>query len=130
MLILTRKPGESIYIGDNIKVTLVELKGNQARIGVAAPADTRIYREEIFLQILDENKKAAEGVSDTSLDQLSGGWKGGLKGGEKFSERPVSGGAMVPQAANPSKFLRRKSLGSERGLNKGGSPDTGGEKES
>ena len=75
MLILTRKPGESLYIGDNIKVTIVEIKGNQIRVGIEAPSDQRIYREEIYLQILDENKKAAQGVlSDTSLEQLSGGW--------------------------------------------------------
>jgi carbon storage regulator len=58
MLILTRKPGESIYIGD-VKVTLLELKGNQIRVGIDAPKDVRIYREEIYLQIMEENKKAA-----------------------------------------------------------------------
>lgn len=59
MLILTRKPGESIYIGD-IKVTIVEIKGHQIRVGIDAPPEVRIYREEIYLQIMEENKMAAE----------------------------------------------------------------------
>ena len=75
MLILTRKPGESLYIGDEVIVTVVEIKGNQVRVGIKAPADKRIYREEIYMQILEENKKAAEGdISGSVLDQLSGGW--------------------------------------------------------
>ena len=60
MLILTRKPGESLYIGDQVKITIVEVKGNQIRVGIEAPAALRIYREEIYVQILEENKKAAE----------------------------------------------------------------------
>ena len=76
MLILTRKPGESLYIGDEVVVTVVEIKGNQVRVGIKAPADRRIYREEIYMQILEENKKAAEGdISGSVLDQLSG-WQG------------------------------------------------------
>ena len=82
MLILTRKPGESLYIGDNLKVTIVEIKGNQIRVGIDAPPEYRIYREEIYLQILEENRKAADaGVSGDALEQLSGTWKGGSNRG-------------------------------------------------
>jgi carbon storage regulator len=76
MLILTRKPGESLYIGDDIKITIVEIKGNQIRVGIDAPKDKRIYREEIYLQILEENKSAAatpEGF-DQGLDNLTAAW--------------------------------------------------------
>lgn len=59
MLILTRKAGESLYIGDDIKITVVEVKGPQIRVGVAAPREFRIFREEIFIQIQEENKEAA-----------------------------------------------------------------------
>lgn len=59
MLILTRKAGESLYIGHDVKVTIVEVKGNQVRVGIAAPADLKVYREEIYRQILEENQKAA-----------------------------------------------------------------------
>ena len=51
MLVLTRKVGESIAIGDQIKIRVVEVKGNSVRIGIEAPADFRIYREEIYIRI-------------------------------------------------------------------------------
>jgi carbon storage regulator len=66
MLILTRKPGESLFIGDEVKVTIIEIKGNQIRIGIDAPKDLRIYREEIYLQIIEENKAAAGFDEDES----------------------------------------------------------------
>jgi carbon storage regulator len=78
MLILTRKPGESLYIGDDIKITIVEIKGHQIRVGIDAPRDYRIYREEIYLQILEENKQAAEGTSGSELEGLEN-WKGSGK---------------------------------------------------
>jgi len=59
MLILTRKPGETLYIGDDIKITIVEIKGHQIRLGIEAPREFRVYREEIYQAILDENKSAA-----------------------------------------------------------------------
>lgn len=59
MLILTRKCGESIYIGDKIKVTVVEVRGNQIRLGIDAPKEYRIFREEIYRQIVEENREAA-----------------------------------------------------------------------
>lgn len=94
MLILTRKPGESLYIGDNLKVTIVEIKGNQIRVGIDAPPEYRIYREEIYLQILEENKKAAEaGISGDALEQLSGSWRGASKVGSgetKHSSKRVA----------------------------------------
>ena len=76
MLILTRKPGESLYIGDTIKVTIVEIKGHQIRVGITAPQDMRIYREEIYVQILEENKRASEmsGSVDAGLEGLSAAW--------------------------------------------------------
>lgn len=78
MLILTRKPGESVYIGDDVKVTLMEIKGNQVRVGVEAPASVRIYREEIYLQILEENKSAAALSKDTdaNVSGIAKAWKG------------------------------------------------------
>jgi carbon storage regulator len=77
MLILTRKPGESIYIGDGIKVTIVEVKGSQIRLGIDAPSSVRIYREEIYEQIMEENRQAAAVVSEAGelgLDSLSAAW--------------------------------------------------------
>ena len=58
MLVITRKPGQSVYIGDGIKITLHGIRGNQVRIGIEAPPEVKIYREEIYLQILEENRLA------------------------------------------------------------------------
>jgi carbon storage regulator len=129
MLILTRKPGESLYIGDNVKVTIVEIKGNQIRVGIEAPSDLRIYREEIFLQILDENKKAAEGAVDSSLDQLSGGWKGVAGGASSGAEqRPLKRAGAGFQAASPSVMVKRRTASADKDASRVSSPKTEGEK--
>lgn len=60
MLILRRKAGEAISIGDNIRVVIVEVKGNHVKIGVEAPIGVSIYRDELLSKIRAENKKAAE----------------------------------------------------------------------
>lgn len=67
MLVLTRKAGESLMIGDNIKITVTEVNGNQIRIGVDAPRDVKINREEIYQRILaeqqaEEDKQAGPGA--------------------------------------------------------------------
>lgn len=60
MLILTRKLGESITIGDDIKITVLGIHGRQIRLGVIAPAKVVVHREEIYHKIQEENKKAAQ----------------------------------------------------------------------
>lgn len=59
MLVLTRKMGEVVTIGDHIRIKVVEMKGNQVRLGIEAPNDMRIYREEIYLKVQRENQVAA-----------------------------------------------------------------------
>jgi carbon storage regulator len=59
MLVLTRKVGEAIAIGDQITIKVVEMKGSQVRLGIEAPADFRIYREEIYLKVKEQNRLAA-----------------------------------------------------------------------
>jgi carbon storage regulator len=54
MLILTRRVGETLMIGDNIALTVVDVKGNQVRIGIAAPPDVAVHREEVFERIKHE----------------------------------------------------------------------------
>jgi carbon storage regulator len=66
MLVLTRKPGESIRIGDNIKLTIVDVDGNNIKIGIDAPRTVAIHREEVYKRILDENKKAVSSGNDLS----------------------------------------------------------------
>lgn len=55
MLILTRRIGESLMIGDNVNVTVLGIRGNQVRIGVNAPKDVAVHREEIYDKIQHEN---------------------------------------------------------------------------
>jgi carbon storage regulator len=56
MLILTRRVGEALKIGDNIDITILSIKGNQVRIGINAPKDVPVHREEIYSRIKDENQ--------------------------------------------------------------------------
>lgn len=60
MLVLTRKPGEGILIGDDIRITVVEIKGGGIRIGIEAPPDKKIYRQEIYDRIRQENQEALQ----------------------------------------------------------------------
>ncbi len=55
MLVLTRKSNEAIKLGDDIIITVVEIKGNQVRLGIAAPANIRVYRKELYDRIKKEN---------------------------------------------------------------------------
>jgi len=74
MLILTRKLGESITIGDDIKIQVLEIKGKQVRLGIDAPRTYTIHREEIYQRIQDENKLAAQ-QAPISLKTFSEMWK-------------------------------------------------------
>jgi len=66
MLILTRKLGETIRIGNEIRVTILDAKGRQIRIGIEAPSDVTIHREEIYQMIRKQNILAAEGGRDNA----------------------------------------------------------------
>ena len=58
MLALSRRINESIMLGKDIEITILEIKGDQVKIGVVAPRSVPVYRKEIFLQIEEENRKA------------------------------------------------------------------------
>jgi len=64
MLVLTRRPGESIVVGENIVVTVIEIKGGQVRIGIDAPREVEVYREEIYEQVKQENLTAIANVDE------------------------------------------------------------------
>ncbi len=65
MLILTRKLGESIIIGENVKISIVEINKNNIKIGINAPKELSIYREEVFLKIKEENThSSSSGIID------------------------------------------------------------------
>ena len=69
MLVLTRKKEQAIVINDNIEITIIDIQGDQVRIGINAPKNISIFRKEIFLEIQAENKKAAE-IKNISLGDL------------------------------------------------------------
>ncbi|MDR2726329.1 MAG: carbon storage regulator CsrA [Candidatus Adiutrix sp.] len=71
MLILTRKIGETVAIGDEVKVQVVEVKGRQVRLGITAPAALAVHREEVFQRIQEQNRRSTE-VSLSDLEVLAG----------------------------------------------------------
>ena len=67
MLALTRKKGEALMINNNVEITILEVRGDQVKIGIDAPKDVPIYRKEVYLQIQEENKAS---FSPEGLDAL------------------------------------------------------------
>lgn len=67
MLVLTRKTGESIMIGDEIELKIISVEGDQVKLGIEAPRSVKVYRSEIYKAIQEENKAAL----DSSIDLLS-----------------------------------------------------------
>jgi carbon storage regulator len=65
MLVLTRKLGESIAIDDHIKIVVVQIKGKQVRLGIKAPKETKIHREEVYKAIQEQNQEASKADLNT-----------------------------------------------------------------
>lgn len=75
MLVLTRKKDQTLVIGDNIEITVLDIQGDQIRIGIEAPKSIKVFRKEIYLEIQEENKNAAKPgahVPAGSLQKLIG----------------------------------------------------------
>lgn len=72
MLALSRKKNEAIIINNNIEVTVLEVKGDQVKIGISAPKEVPIYRKEVYMQIQDANKAAADTSGLEALENLLG----------------------------------------------------------
>lgn len=68
MLALSRRVGESIMVGNDIEITIIEVKGEQVRLGINAPKSIPIHRKEIYLQIKEENQEVADSTS--ALDEI------------------------------------------------------------
>ncbi|MBO4376482.1 MAG: carbon storage regulator CsrA [Lachnospiraceae bacterium] len=72
MLALSRKKGESLIINNNVEITILDIKGDQIKVGIQAPKDVTIYRKEVYLQIQDSNKEAMETDGLDALKNLLG----------------------------------------------------------
>ena len=70
MLALTRKKGESIVINNNIEISVLEIRGDQIKIGISEPKDVPIYRKEVYLQIQEETKEAMNVEGLEALENL------------------------------------------------------------
>ncbi len=79
MLILTRRSGESLYLGDNIKVTVLSIQGKQIKLGLDVPREMTVYREEIYKRVQEQNKLALESKDD-DLMQVTTLWQGKNQG--------------------------------------------------
>lgn len=64
MLVLTRKLGENIRIGDHVKITVLEVRSGQVKLGIEAPPEVKVHREEIYARIQEENRRAQRWKND------------------------------------------------------------------
>ncbi len=72
MLVLTRKLGENIRIGDSVKITVLEVRSGQVKLGIEAPPEVKVHREEIYARIQEENRRAqrqAESRENSSSEE-------------------------------------------------------------
>lgn len=70
MLALTRKKGESIMINNDIEISILEIRGDQIKIGISAPKDVPVYRKEVYNQIKEETKEAVDAEALAALKDL------------------------------------------------------------
>ncbi|MEE1258069.1 MAG: carbon storage regulator CsrA [Lachnospiraceae bacterium] len=70
MLALSRKKGEALMINNDIEITVLEVKGEQVKIGISAPKEVPVYRKEVYIQIQEANKEASNNVA--GIEQLAG----------------------------------------------------------
>lgn len=70
MLALTRKKGESIILNNDIEISVLELRGDQVKIGISAPKEVPVYRKEVYLQIQRENEAASSTESLAALKRI------------------------------------------------------------
>lgn len=69
MLALSRKKGEALMINNDIEITVLEIKGEQVKIGISAPKEVPVYRKEVYIQIQEANKEASSNVA--GMEQLA-----------------------------------------------------------
>ena len=96
MLVLTRKPGESIVIGNEITVTVVEVRGDQVRLGIAAPRSVQVHREEVVREVERQNTQAVADARRTR--DLLGRSGGRTPQGRRVQDLPAQRAAATDRA--------------------------------
>jgi carbon storage regulator len=110
MLILTRRPGERVVIGDEILVTVMGVSGHTVRLGIAAPAGVPIYREEIWLAVREENRAAAAAAADALPEQTPS--QASSQRPEQAPQTPEAASSQAPEAP-PSQAPGEASAGDQ-----------------
>jgi carbon storage regulator len=100
VLILTRKLGESIAIGDQIRISVLGIRGRQVRLGIDAPADVVVHREEIYLKIQAENRKASGSIASDLMGMVKM-IKGKMSGDE--AQKPTIQYKDKPDGRGPNR---------------------------
>lgn len=72
MLALSRKKGEAIVVNNNVEITVIEVKGDQVKLGISAPKEVPVYRKEVYVQIQKANEEAASAEGIAALADLLG----------------------------------------------------------
>jgi len=112
MLLLTRKLGENIRIGDDVKITIVEVKGNHVKLGIDAPASVKVHREEIYERIQAENRRAqalqAAGGANPATGATPVTGTGGNAGPAGSPSPATGGGTEIPGGATEHGQEKRK----------------------
>ena len=67
MLILTRRAGQSLYVGDNIRITVLGIQGKQVKIGLELPETMTVYRDEVYQRVMEENRMAIQTSNEDLL---------------------------------------------------------------
>lgn len=97
MLVLTRRAGESIVIGEDVVVTVVEVRGDVVRLGIAAPRSVQVHREEVFRAVGEANRAAAS-ASDADVERLASGLRAGRPAAPPAAGEGASGQAATTPA--------------------------------
>ena len=122
MLLLTRKLGENIRIGDDVKITIVEVKGNHVKLGIDAPPSVKVHREEIYERIQQENRRAQALHAGGGVSPAAGTGGAGSPASPASGPSPTSGPSPASPTSGPS-----PATGSG-GEPAGGAPDPGQER--
>lgn len=109
MLVLSRQRDETIMIGDDIEITVVDIRGDKVRVGINAPARIAVHRKEVYEAIRAENERAAR-VSDSDVAALGKGPGGGNGGSSGGSRSALSARVSPPAVGERSNGSRKRAV--------------------